>query len=291
MSRVPRVSIGMPAYNGEATLRNSIDSLLVQSFEDFELIVSDNASTDGTWALVQEYMRQDPRVVGLRQPYNIGANGNYSAVFQAARGHYFKWASSNDYCAPQFLNKCVSYLDAHPQAVLVAPRTRLFQDSAENFSEYTADIACLQPTPLERLTHLGQHLALNNAFNGLMRSDLLRRTCLVEHYPGADIVLMGHLALLGQIALLDEPLFYRRMDAATATRLMSLEAVHRHHYPTATAKALFPAWRMALGWIRVVCMARLSATETTRGLWWAAHQAYWNKAALAHDLVVALKRA
>lgn len=282
---IPLVSIGMPAYNSEKTIRGSIDCLLAQTCGDFELVISDNASTDGTWAIVEEYAARDPRVVGIRQPQNLGANANYSAVFLAARGKYFKWASSNDWCAPQFLERCVDHLEDRPDTVLVCPRTRLFQGDLQVFTEYEADIECLQANPVDRFVHVGSHLALNNAVNGVLRTEALRRTRLVEHYRGADIVLLAHLALLGKIALIEEPLFYRRMDAATATHMMSGEAVHRHHYPVKTARALFPAWRFTWGWVRAAWLAPLSTADTLRALYWVLRKAYWSKSEMTHDLV------
>jgi glycosyltransferase involved in cell wall biosynthesis len=279
----------MPAYNAERTIASSIDSLLAQTFSDFELIISDNASTDGTWAMVEDYMRRDARVRGIRQSENIGANGNYSAVFKPSRGRYFKWASSNDWCAPEFLARCVSRLDADSGIVLVAPRTRLFESSIAEYTDYEGDIACTQPNPVDRFIHVDTQLALNNVLNGLIRTDGLRRTRLIEHYRNADVVLVGHLALLGRIELLDEPMFYRRMDRATATRLMSADAVHRHHYPVKTARSLFPAWRLAMGWARAAMSAPLRFGDTLRAMGWVLRRAYWNKAEMRGDIVDVLR--
>jgi glycosyltransferase involved in cell wall biosynthesis len=284
----PLVSIGMPAYNAGSTIAASIECLLAQTFSDLELVISDNASTDDTWSIVTSYAQRDARVIGLRQPQNVGANGNYSAVFGAARGRYFKWASSNDWCAPEFLERCIAHLESHVDTVLVAPRTRLFDSTPDAASDYAKDMGFAQPNPVDRFIDVGMSLALNNVLNGVVRSDALRRTRLIEHYPGADVVLVGHLALLGRIDLLDAPLFYRRMDPGTATRLMSAEAVHRHHYPQQTVRAMFPAWRNVAGWIRAVLSTRLPWSDTRRALSWVARNAYWNRAALTHDLVQAL---
>jgi glycosyltransferase involved in cell wall biosynthesis len=285
----PLVSVGMPAYNSARTIASALDCILNQTFRDLELIVSDNCSTDGTWAIIEEYSRRDPRVVGIRQTENIGANGNYSAVFRAARGRYFKWASSNDWCAPEFLERCVGHLESHVDTVLVAPRTRLFENSIASFVEYERDHAFEQEDRVDRFTHINRQLALNNVLNGLVRSDALRRTKLIEHWPGADIVLIAHLALLGKIALLEDRLFYRRMERETATRLMNAEAVHLHHYPRATARSLFGGWRFVGGFANAALSAGLSARECCRALVWTLKIAYWNNRALRHDVVAALR--
>ncbi|MDP1691626.1 MAG: glycosyltransferase family 2 protein [Burkholderiaceae bacterium] len=283
--QLPLVSIGMPTYNGERTIRGSIECLLQQTLANFELIISDNASTDGTWAIIEEYARKDARIIGVRQPKNIGANGNYSAVFRKARAPYFKWASSNDWCAVPFLEQCVARLEAHPDAVLVAPRTRLFSDSLDSFTEYDRDLAFDQTNPVERFVAVGRSLALNNVLNGVARTAALARTRLIEHYVGADVVLVGHLALMGKIELLDQAMFYRRMDQQTATRLMSEEAVHRHHYPVKTRRALLPAWRRTGGWLHAVFASGLSPADTLGALGWVLRSTYWAAPALGRDVL------
>lgn len=288
--RCPTVTVGMPAYNAARTIRSSIDSLLAQSFSDFELIISDNASTDETWSIIEDYARNDRRVVAIRQTHNIGANGNYSAVVRLARGRYFKWASSNDWCAPQFLSSCIAYLERSPETVLVAPRTRLFETAPDACADYDGDMAFDQDDPVTRFVQVYRCMRLNNLFNGVMRISALRRTRLVEHYPGADIVLVAHMALLGKVALLDDYLFYRRMDRETATRLMSVEAVHRHHYPSKTLRALFPAWRFAAGSARAAVTGSPSVRDSARALTHVARMAYWNWTGLASDVVEALRQ-
>lgn len=287
MSKIT-VSIGMPAYNSARTLRASIECLLEQTFGDLELIISDNASCDDTWPIIQEYASRDARVVGLRQSQNIGANGNYSAVFRAAKGRYFKWASSNDWCAPDFLARCVAHLEAHSDVAMVAPRTRLFTDSPTDASDYARDLSFDGVDAVERFMQVCQRLALNNVLNGVIRSEVLGRTRLIEHYPGADIVLVGHIALLGKIALLEDYLFYRRMDRETATQMMSKEDLLRHHYPRKTVRALFPAWRFMAGWSRAIRSANLPVKETRRALAWAIRMAYWRRADLQRDVLEAL---
>lgn len=288
---VPRVTIGMPTYNSARTLRSAVDALLAQTYSDFELIISDNASTDDTWSIIGEYARCDRRVVPMRQTQNIGANGNYTAVFIAARGRYFKWASSNDWCAPDFLEKCVVHLDAHPMTALVAPRTRIFQDDPTTGRDYEHDVAFDADDAVDRFIQVWTRIALNNVINGVGRTEILRRTRLIEHYPGADVVLLSHLALLGKIQLLPDRLYYRQMDQSTATPLMSKEAVHRHHYPQRTARALFPSWRSVTGRASAVLASGLSFGDTRRALMWVLQTAYWRRESLWGDIEDAVRYA
>lgn len=284
MTKTPLISVGMPVYNGAAYIRFTLEGLLAQSFGDFELIVSDNASTDATRDVIEDYMLRDTRIRYERQPVNIGANPNSSHVMRRARGEFFKWSSSSDWCAPTFLEHCLNELLAHDDTVLVAPRTRLFQDSPSTSQDYEFDIEVLDDAPSARLARLNSTLALNNALNGLIRMSALRRTRLVEPYRGADVVLMGHLALLGKFRLLHERLFYRRMESETATALQDPAAVRRFHYPQLNAGILLQASKRQVGRARAALSAPMPIGERLRSLTYVAKMCYWERKTLLEDL-------
>lgn len=274
----------MPVFNGEATIEGALESLLAQTFGDFELVVSDNASTDGTEALVRAAAAQDSRIRYIRQPTNIGANGNYSFVARTARSEFLKWSSSSDWCAPTFVERCVAALDSRPDAVLAAPRTRLFAGDRADGRDYPHDLEILDETPSARFVRLYRTIQLNNAFNGVIRLSALRQTRLVAPYHEADMVLMGHLALLGKYLLVPEPLFYRRMEPGFSTALQGAEAVRRHHYPTPTARSLFQVWKRHTGWFRAALSAPMPFGDRARVLDHLAHHLVWDRRALADDL-------
>ena len=110
----PRLTIGLPVYNGEEFLAESLDALLGQSYEDYELVITDNASTDGTADLCRRYLAKDSRISYHRLPRNIGAAGNHNHVFTLARGELFKWASHDDLYGRTLLERCVEALDERP---------------------------------------------------------------------------------------------------------------------------------------------------------------------------------
>jgi len=110
-SNSPKVSIGMPVYNGEAFIREALDSLLAQTFTDFELIISDNASTDGTEAICREYAAKDARIRYVRQAENRGGIPNFQFVLDEAVGEYFMWAAADDVWLPNFIQHCRLLLD------------------------------------------------------------------------------------------------------------------------------------------------------------------------------------
>jgi glycosyltransferase involved in cell wall biosynthesis len=106
----PKVTIGVPVYNGEKYLAAALDTLLAQSFEDFELIISDNASTDCTEEIARAYAARDGRVRYERSGANRGCAWNHNRVFALARGRYFRWAAHDDLCAPTLLARTVELL-------------------------------------------------------------------------------------------------------------------------------------------------------------------------------------
>lgn len=114
---VPTVTIGLFVFNGEATLRKSLDSLLAQSFADFELVISDNASTDGTESICREYGERDHRIRYLRQRENMGGGANLKVVLGAARGEYFMWAACDDTRSADFIEVNLKFLLANPDYV------------------------------------------------------------------------------------------------------------------------------------------------------------------------------
>lgn len=107
---IPLVTIGLFVFNGEATLRQSLDSLLDQSFADFELVISDNASTDATESICREYAAHDSRIRYIRQAVNMGGAANLKAVLDAARGEYFMWAACDDTRSPDFIEANLKFL-------------------------------------------------------------------------------------------------------------------------------------------------------------------------------------
>ena len=118
------VSIGLPVYNGADDLRRSLDSLLSQTHTNFELIISDNASTDAvTQRITEEYAARDPRIRLTRQQNNRGAITNFLWVLNQSRGEFFMWAAHDDAWADDYIDKLVNSLVAAPDAVLATPTT------------------------------------------------------------------------------------------------------------------------------------------------------------------------
>ena len=131
-THIPKVTIGLPVYNGELSLSQSIDSVLKQSFTDFELIISDNASTDSTIKICEKYLNKDSRITLVKQNKNIGPLWNFYSVLEKARGGYFVWLADDDYWHPDFLLENVSVLDNHKNVVCSIGKVKTFDKLPKN---------------------------------------------------------------------------------------------------------------------------------------------------------------
>ena len=212
----PRLSIGLPVYNGGDYLIQSLDALLGQTFEDFELILSSNASTDGTDDICRDYAAKDPRVRFFRQPTNIGAVPNHMFVFEQATGELFKWASGDDLYARDLLERCIQLLDEHPEAILAHAWTAAVDSAGMIIQAHKYPLNTDSPIASERLRSLlygGDDLpgAIRaDDFYGVMRSDVLRRVKPHDSYYHADCTFTAELALHGPFQQVPEWLYFRR---------------------------------------------------------------------------------
>jgi len=209
MNAVPRLSIGLPVYNGGGYLAESLEALLGQSYEDFELIISDNASTDGTVGICRRYEKQDPRIRYVRQPHNIGLVPNHNFVVGQARGELFKWASHDDLYARDLLKRCIDALDQHPQAVLAQSWSATIDSSGTPTKLLRYPAATASSRAPERFRSM--------LFDGkgdytyaVMRTNILRQTPLHASYHFADRTLITELALHGPFRQVPDWLYFRR---------------------------------------------------------------------------------
>jgi hypothetical protein len=248
--RRPRVSVGLPVYNGEAFLAQAIESILGQTFEDLELVISDNGSADGTSAICSHYAARDPRVRVERQAHNRGAAWNFNRVFELARGELFKWAAHDDLVAPDFLARCAAVLAADPSAVWCHSRFVTI-DPAGNIVEgpfgrwRDACIAAGRDPDRDddwgpadrRAARRYRAILLGGTWGvdafGVIRSAALRRTRLLLPVYGAEKILLCELALQGRYRELPEPLFQMRVHEAGSGALGTAAAQQAYVAPGA----------------------------------------------------------
>jgi glycosyltransferase involved in cell wall biosynthesis len=245
----PRVSIGLPVYNGERYLRFAINSILEQDYINFELIISDNASTDATGEICQEFAAKDPRVRYYRNEANLGASGNYNRVFELARGQLFKWAAHDDVHLPGFLRRCVEVFDQAPSTVvLVAPRTEIIDEDGRRTLQLAESLHTARSLPHQRVADVLRNVAWATAQFGLFRSEALRKTRLIDRFPASDWVLLLELAILGQIWEIPEVLFQRRYHSGVSTIANQTQAEIVQWFDTSrkNERRLFPRMKLAL---------------------------------------------
>lgn len=194
---IPKVSIGMPVFNGEDTLRCALDSLLGQSFADFELIISDNASTDGTESICREYAERDRRIRYVRQSKNVGAAVNFKFLLDEARGDYFMWAASDDIRSTDYLAVNISFLDQNPDFVASTSPTRF--DNGK-FNEVAMGDASLEGDRISRLIEFFDTWHANGRYYSLIRRDVLEGCAFVtSNFLAADWAVVLFLANHGKM--------------------------------------------------------------------------------------------
>jgi len=262
---IPRVSVGLPVYNGERFLRPALDCLLAQTYTDFEIVITDNCSTDGTEEICHTYAAQDSRIRYYRNPANIGVDRNFNRSFRLSRGDYFRWAAADDLCAPTLLETCVRMLDQRTDAVLCYPKTRLIDENGSPIKDHEDYLDLQYRSASRRFGFLLLRFVLCNVCYGLMRSCVLKRTSLFGSYFSSDEVFLGELALHGPFVEIPEYLFYRRMHAGMAVRKYAnrYEAMIMSE-PDGKGKLFFPNWKIFTGHLSSIRRAPISWKERVR---------------------------
>lgn len=243
------VSIGMPVYNSEQHIEQALDSLLAQDWEDWELIISDNKSTDGTGDICLEYAARDRRIRYYRNERNMGMVWNSNRVFELSSGTYFKWAGSHDYVSTSFITACKRILDSDPSVVLAYPLTRLIGVEDQTITDIVPECVDTRglPTRSRVLMVVSTIEYCGIEFYGLFRASALRRCRRLLSAYGNDHVLMMEISVLGAIALVPEVLFFRRDfgpiskgDEKIAAAILRLNPDHSRR------KRMRPHWKMGI---------------------------------------------
>lgn len=264
LPKIPRVSIGLAVYNGEHFLPETLDSILSQTYSDFELIICDNCSADRTEEICRSYVQRDPRICYHRNPINIGAPRNFNRAFSLSRGEYFKWSGADDLCAPELLERCVRVLEERPEVVLAYPKTRLIDEHGALLNDYDDNLDLHFDTPHKRLSYLLWNVRLCNAAFGVIRSSAVRRTRRFGTYPNSDLVFLAELALQGLFAEAPERLFSRRFHAPSVKRYPSAQERIVMFDPASVGKLSFPNWKLFAAHLSAIHRAPLNWTERLR---------------------------
>jgi glycosyltransferase involved in cell wall biosynthesis len=286
----PRVSVGLPVYNGQAFLAEAIESILAQDFTDLELVIGDNASTDATPEICRRYLRADGRVSYLRSEVNRGAAWNFSRLADVAGGEYFKWVASDDLCAPTFLSRCVEVLDQQADVVLCSTGTVMIDERGRPIGplEITNHAAADQPQERFRDLLLRPHKAFY-AF-GLTRRAALAQTPRLAAYTASDLVMLAELALRGRFYEVPEPLFFNRDHGGRSIRANPTYKARQAWFdPNRAGRITLPRWRLGIEYARAINRVPLSSVQRRQAYEALARWSWANGLSLGNDIVRAAR--
>ncbi|MDX1484223.1 MAG: glycosyltransferase family 2 protein [Alphaproteobacteria bacterium] len=293
MGHQPKVSVGMPVYNGEKFVAEAIESILGQSLGALELIIYDNASTDGTEEICREFAKADTRVRYARNARNLGADPNYNLCLHAAAAPYFKWAAHDDRLAPRYLEACVAALEAEPDAVLCHSQVRIIDALGRTIGDFDEEYATAgagRPRPSQRFAPIVLQSRLCSEIFGVIRTEWLRRTGLHRGFYNSDRVLLAELALLGRFLTIDEPWFENRDHDLRYVRSARLTNQRAWHDTARAHRMVLPHLEM---WRALVQMVGRHVGDRRERLrcygallgWWGVN---WNLLRIAADPICAI---
>jgi len=280
----PLVSVLVPVYNGERFLRHCLDSLLAQTYRKFVLLISDNASTDGTREICESYAKADPRVRYQRNPVNVGMYGNLNLLLRLARTPFVKLASADDFWAPTMLADAMEQMQADPSLVLCHPRAVLVDEKGDEIRRYDKPLHLMENDPAVRFRRVLHELGLVNQLMGVMRTDAVRSMLPFLGFPPADSVFLAELSLHGKIMELPKFQYFRRFhqessswnrkSASHQIRLVSGAGTRRLHLAT---------WKYHWGLARRVLHSPIAVRAKMELMAFLARRAAWDRAALMNE--------
>jgi glycosyltransferase involved in cell wall biosynthesis len=302
MTKDPLISIGLPVYNGEKFVSFALDSILNQTFQNFELIISDNGSTDRTRKICEKYAANNQRIRYYRYNNNRGAAWNFNNVFNLANGYYFKWAASDDICKPTYLESCLKVSQSHPDAVLTFARGNGIDNQGDPIKDLILDdyIDLTSDDPRARfraLIEMFQRSGMRVSgwkgtyIFGLIQSDALRKTRLIGNYIGADTTLLVELILLGKFFEVPDCLLLMRRHVQSFSWPEAKTANKQEFYDPATkGSASLPLWTRQKQISLSILRSPLSFTHKFDLIKSIAKETFWQRRELWNEFTSELKR-
>lgn len=262
----PEVSIAIPVYNGENYLSQALESVLAQEFVDFELLISDNASTDQTRAICEKYASQDQRIRYFRHDVNRGATWNFNSVIEHAQGKYFCWLAHDDMYSPEYLKKCVSILDEHPDTVLCFSNVVIVNELDETIEEFPIRMRTGSDHVSKRFYDLLMVWHDCLPIFGLIRTDALKKTPLIGPYSSGDHVLLARLGLAGKFHILTENLFLSRRHSLQSNKKYNVWVDHHAYsrwFNGSSKKGLYlPQWELLRDYLLMIDVLEIGLWES-----------------------------
>jgi len=287
-----KVVVGLPVYNGQKYLGAAIESHLSQSFGDFDLVISDNGSTDATPSICVDYASKDKRIKVLRSAENRGILWNHRRVFEAIESpdQYFRWAGADDIMEPGLLQAMVDVLDSRPEVEAVVPETKNIDDRGEIIASAARTLDLQSPDVFERahdvLVASYQHVIAY----GLLRASTLRQLRTGPRYPGWDAVFIWELALRGLMVQAAGPALLRRFHPGSISRVKTVKEMRKWVEPNAKTGMSFPHWTWAYERARALIASPMSMRDRLRIGVFLARATLWQRGSLVRDVTQAARR-
>lgn len=286
---VRKVYTGMPVYNGEPYVEASLRSNLAQTFDDFGILVTDNASTDRTEEICRDLAASDERLIYRRNEKNLGASKNYTLCFTPSRSQYFRWSNADDLIAPTMIEKCVAVLDARPDVVLTYGKTQLIDQDGELIRHYDDGLNLSQDTAFERFVMFRKSIGLSNVLCGLMRRETLANTSLLASYVASDINLIGELALYGKFHEIPEELFFRRIHPKASSWDREDTDGQKNFLDPTKRQLTLQQWHSALAYLNAVDHAPIDDVQKRKIKSWLRKRMLANRRKLTLEIVEYLR--
>jgi len=286
MSQDCLITVGLPVYNSERYLRQSLDSLLAQTFPHFVLIISDNASTDGTAQICQQYAAADSRIRYTRNETNIGNPRNFNRVAGLADTKYLKWSTADDFWEPAFLERALEVMESDATIALCYPQAVLVDANGRNAKNYDDVLHLIQEDPAHRFVALLSNIKLAHQHLGLIRMAHLQRTKLLGSHVASDINLLAELSLYGKFHELPDRLFFRRFHQDSGSWKRGDAEHERKRYHAGGAKHIgFNKWHRHLGFFSAVRRSPLPLSSKARLFRYLGRRLIWDRRDLRAELV------
>jgi len=260
--RKPLVNIGIPVYNGEKFIHRALKSLLVQDYENFELIISDNHSTDSTQEICLDYMARDKRIRYFRNEMNVGAIKNFNKVFEISQGEYFMWHAHDDLRESNYISSCFKFMEKNPNIVLCCTDALLGENG--DFRKLEENVTTIGMSPNKRFRKI---LWINSCASiyGLIRSRVLRKTGLLRNVFGPDNLLLAELSLMGEFFQMPSVLF--RKNIADRNIVKKVEAVFETILPHDNRAYYLPFTKLAMEHWKLIQNSELVGRERLVAFW------------------------
>lgn len=284
----PLVVIGVPVHNGAKFLRATLDSLLAQTYATFELVVSDNASTDETESICKSFLH-DNRVRYRRSTDNVGASRNINSLFADARGEYFKLAAADDLHEPTYVERCVDALEHDTSAVMAYARARFIDQNGAPLAYVDPGFNLQSDSAKDRLRYCIFATHWVNAIFGVMRTAALAQTRLLHDYAGGDYEFLGELALAGKFIEIPDTLFLRRLHPGASSQNAQNAGWQVQHW-RGNAGISLPSWNRSLDHLKTIFHAQLGPIQKLSLTGSLLHSMVWRRGPLLGELKTACLR-